>query len=326
MGAGRIVITGVGPISPLGLGRAELSAALGEGLEPAELGELHVEDYLTSAKTYLDPNSAQALCSTALALADARLRLSDSLAASVGFSFGTRLGNVTTVESYLKMVREQGVKLASPLLFIHSYPNTSVSLTSIEFGIRGTSFNFNSGRFSGLQALIQAADELWKGKMSVMLAGASDTYTEVTRATAAGEPFAAAVTLVAEGVQAARRRGVEPLVEVAGCGLAGSAAEAFSRALREAATARAEIDWLLADAPPAEPTATGTRIHTTALRELTGDCGAATALIGVTLAAVVMGEGKLPVGLGLTELPHAAAVVSADDSGAAAVILRKLAG
>jgi hypothetical protein len=45
----------------------------------------------------------------------------------------------------------------------------------------------------------------------------------------------------------------------------------------------------------------------------------------VSLAALVLRGGRIPAGLGLTEPPVAAAVVSADETGAAAVVLRRIA-
>jgi len=323
MTGGSLVITGIGPAGPVGLGRAELAARVDEGLEPVDVGEIDLADYLETEKTYLDPNSELALASTALAIRDADLELTTETAATRGMSFGTRLGNVTTTEAYMKMVREQGVKLASPLLFIHAYPNTSESLCAIEFGIKGTCFNFNSGRWCGLQALVQACDELRRGRMSVMLAGASDTYTEVTRPDALSSPFRAAATVTVEPAARAMKRGAQPLVDVAGGGLAGTMSDALSRALADASIGRPEIDWVLVDARA--ETATDFRTHTTNLVGVLGDCGAATAMLGVTLAALIIREEKRPAGLGLSEAPRTAAVVSADETGAAAVILRKLA-
>jgi|GEM_PF-2405257 3-oxoacyl-(acyl-carrier-protein) synthase len=325
MTGGSVAITGIGVISPVGLGVDALADALDRGISLAPVGKLRLEDYLRSAKTYLDPNSANALAATSLALKDAHLVVGDEIAPSAGITFGTRLGNVVTTETYLKMVREQGVKLASPLLFIHSYPNATVGLLAIEFGLKGTSFNFNSGRWCGLQALIQAFDELRSGKMSVMLAGASDTYTEVTRPCLAGTPFAAAAALVLERAEDGYRRGVRPAVEVAGAGLAATGEEALSRALADAAAGWPQVDWLLAD--PSAGVAAGrfaARTRATDLVIAVGECGAATALVGLALAAVALREAKLPAKLGLTSPPRTAAVVSADPSGAAAVILRKI--
>jgi len=325
MTGGSVVISGLGVISPVGLGADALAAALDRGISLAPVGKLRLEDYLRSAKTYLDPNSSNALAASSLALKDAHLVVADDLAPAVGVSFGTRLGNVVTTETYLKMVREQGVKLASPLLFIHSYPNATVGLLAIEFGLKGTSFNFNSGRFCGLQALIQAFDELRSGKMSVMLAGASDTYTEVTRPCLAGAPFAAAATLVLERAEDGYRRGVRPAVEVAGAGLAAAGDDALSRALADAAAGWPQVDWLLAD-PAADVAAPGAsaRTHATDLCGTVGESGAATALVGLALAAAALRESKLPAKLGLASPPRSVAVVSADESGAAAVILRKI--
>ena len=351
-GAGsRIVITGLGPVGPLGVGREALAASLAKGLDPVELGPLRVEDYATSAKTYLDPNSLLTLAATSLALRDAGIRDGDrdgpdsgtvpiSVPNSadsrrgekevgtvpfdaIGMSYGTRFGNVATVEAYLKMFREQGAKLASPLLFIHAYPNTSLSLAAIEFKLMGTSFNFDSGRACGVQALVQAFDELRAGKMSVMLAGAGDTYTETTRRCAVGKARNAAAALVLEREGDALARGAHALAEVAGCGLSRSADQALSRALAQASLGRPQIDWLLVDAPD-DNIGASTGIHATDLLRAVGDSGAATALTGVALAALAIREmGTVPF-LGLVEPPLAAAVVSADEIGAAAVVLRRI--
>jgi 3-oxoacyl-(acyl-carrier-protein) synthase len=320
-----VVITGIGPMSPLGVGRAAFARTLDERIEPVEIADVRVEDYLQSVKTYLDPASELVLCSAALALKDARLTVTDQNADSVGMALGTRFGNLTTVESYLAMVRQQGVKLASPLLFIHAYPNTSVSLSAIEFSIRGTNFNFNSGRWCGLEALTKGFDELASGKMSVMLAAATDTYTEMTRGLALGRPLRAAATLVLERKDEALARKARPLAVVVGCGLAETEEDALSAALAQSRLDHGEIDWLLLDAKPASTHGSSARVHATELVELAGDSGAATALEGVMLASIALAEQKPPVASGLLRPPGTAAVVSADDSGAAAVILGRLA-
>lgn len=325
MSSDRILIDGIGIISPVGIGIDALRESLARGLDPKAVGEIDVTEYLSSSKTYLDPNSAYSLSATALAIKDAGLIIDDKNSPTIGMSFGTRFGNVATTEKYLDMIREQGVKLASPLLFIHSYPNTSVSLSAIEFGIRGTSYNFTSGRQSGLEAVIQSADELSSSRMSVMLAGSADTYTEVTQAGANGRPFAAAATLVLRRSQADR-----PFAEIAGCGLSSSAEAALERALRRASIDAADVDWLLVDSsdnaggydgPSLDKIRAGGRV--TRLTEVIGDCGSATAVLGVALASVTMADGTIPAGLGLAESPRTAAVLSADECGAAAVVLRK---
>ena len=58
--------------------------------------------------------------------------------------------------------------------------------------------------------------------------------------------------------------------------------------------------------------------------EVIGDGGSATAVLGVALASVTMADGTIPAGLGLSDSPRTAAVVSADECGAVAVVLRKL--
>jgi 3-oxoacyl-(acyl-carrier-protein) synthase len=156
-----------------------------------------------------------------------------------------------------------------------------------------------------------------------MLAGAGDTYTETTRRFAAGKALNAAAALVLEREGDALARGAHALAEVAGCGLSRSADQALSRALAQASLGRPQIDWLLVDAPD-DNIGASTGIHATDLLRAVGDSGAATALTGVALAALVLDAGKVPAGFGLVEPPVAAAVVSADEIGAAAVVLRRI--
>ncbi len=324
MTASRIFVTGIGTVGPLGIGRDSLAATLAKGFEPVAAPALRIEDFVTGAKTYLDPTSAMVLAATSLALRDAKLTPESASRDAVGMSFGTKFGNIATQESYLKMLREQGAKLASPLLFIHAYPNTSLSLAAIEFKLMGTSFNFNSGRAAGVEALAQAFDELRAGKMTVMLAGAGDTYTQTTRRGASAQAFDAAATLVLERELDVLKRGARGMAEVAGCGLARTADEALSRALAQASLGRPQLDWLLVDAPT-DGLAVSAGLKAVDFVKAVGDCGAAGALTGVALAALVLDATTPPARLGLAESPVAAAVVSADESGAAAVVLRRIA-
>ena len=71
MTGARVFITGIGPVGPLGVGREALASALVKGLQPAELGPVRIEDFVSSAKTYLDPASVLVLAATSLALRDA---------------------------------------------------------------------------------------------------------------------------------------------------------------------------------------------------------------------------------------------------------------
>lgn len=187
----NVLITGLGAVSVAGVGCALTAEALSNQppAEPADsVGELDLAGHLKAAKTYLDRNSQLALLSASMAMDDAGLLPPDE-SLNVGVSFGTAFGNVGTTETFLKMLAQKGPKLASPLLFIHSYPNTSSSLIAIEWTLTGPALNFCTGSSAGVDAIIAAAETVTDGKADVMLTGAAEAGGELLRTCLPGMAF-----------------------------------------------------------------------------------------------------------------------------------------
>ena len=192
----RAVITGVGPVSAIGVGADDFTAALFQnrtGINPiqafstancaskcgGEIRDFHVASFLQSEKTYLDRHSEFALAAVSLALRHAGLDLAGEDRTRVGIVMGTAFGCLATMGLFYAGVVEKGPRLAKPVLFPHTYANTSISLAAIEFGIKGMHAAMTSGAVASAEALLFALDLIRSGRADVVLAGGAEALSEI---------------------------------------------------------------------------------------------------------------------------------------------------
>jgi len=205
-----VVITGIGPVSAIGIGREAWLAGLAGGasgvsplslfpadqptaeergglLSTAEVRGFDQDVLLPSVKTYLDRASAFTLAAGQLALADAGLNAGARDRWRTGVVLGSEFGCLNTMQLYTVALQQKGARLANPLLFSHMYVNTPASLAAIEFGLGGHHGAF-AGRDAGRQALESAIEALQLGRAEIMLAVGVDVISEpLYRALAAEE-------------------------------------------------------------------------------------------------------------------------------------------
>jgi len=318
--AERVLVTGIGPITAVGIGRGDLTEGLRQGRqgvrpiegfnpeayavrEAAECLEFAVEDYLESEKTYLDRCSELALAGCVLALQDAGLRPGTVAPERFGLALGTAYGPLDTMWASTERVQQRGLRAASSTLFPHSFANTPTSLASIEFGIQGPVCTYCSGDTAAAAAIEYAFGMLRTGRADVILAGGAEALSEAlfSALDEAGTlanglvPGEGAGLLVLERESHACGRGAPVLAELMACALATdpeapdrAAGRAFAQAAREAG-----LEAVLG-APSRRPGSYGHAF------------GASAALDACALIAA----GLLP-----------AAVVALDASGAAAAII-----
>lgn len=268
----RVVITGIGPIAAVGIGREDFIAGLAEGREGrrppsrieapadrlpqlAECLDFFVEDYLESEKTYLDRCSALLLGACALAFEDAGLDWSALDHPRVALSVGTAYGCLDSMHNVTARVQAKGLRFASPMIFTHSFANSPASLAAIEFGIQGPAATFCTGDTSSGAALQYALDLVARGRVDVALAGGVDALSDALVAAFVADPprglvpGEGACIVALEGEQEARARGANILAELAGVALAGPAGDA------QAAVSAARVEAGLGpdEAPALEP-------------------------------------------------------------------------
>jgi 3-oxoacyl-[acyl-carrier-protein] synthase II len=190
-----VVISGVGPVTAIGIGRQAFAEGLARGrcgIGPvtgfdveglpcsmaAEAADLKVQDYLRSEKNYLDRNSELGFAACELALRDAGIALPFEKPERVGLCMGSEWGNVQTMAAFASKLREKGPRFVPPFIFPHTYPNTTASLLAIEYGAKGFHEVFAGSSISGAMAVVGAARVIRSGRADAMLVGGADGLSE----------------------------------------------------------------------------------------------------------------------------------------------------
>ena len=192
----RIVVTGIGVVSPIGTGKEEFWRNCIEGrsgirpIQGFEVGHLRsqlghqVEDpdyhrYIKPANLRrMDRISRMVTASVKLAIEDAGLQMEEEDSERIGIMIGTGLGSSKTVDLFFRDLVQKGPHEVAPLLFQTSVPNAICSHASIEFGIRGINSTFSHKEVSAESAIVHAFKALRRGKAEVVFAGGGDEISE----------------------------------------------------------------------------------------------------------------------------------------------------
>ncbi|MCX7599358.1 MAG: hypothetical protein N2512_10935 [Armatimonadetes bacterium] len=248
--AAPVAVTGIGILSPLGIGREATAEALASGranIEPPTLFDASLygtqragevpgfapKAFVETPKTYLDRCTALTLAACYLAVRDANLPWAESAPVRRSISHGTAFGCLDSMVALTSRVQSSGARSASPIIFSHSFINAPASLAAIEYSVRGPAPTFASGDLAGAEALVYGASLVASGAVDFCLAGGTEALSEPLYAAlddagrlAAGlTPAEAAVMLVLEPVKAVGDRGARILATISAAALAGEASE-----------------------------------------------------------------------------------------------------
>jgi 3-oxoacyl-[acyl-carrier-protein] synthase II len=248
----RVAVTGLGAVTPLGLGAAELH-------ERWAAGEVGIVDG-AGACTDFEPKERLSVkqirrldrfSQIALVAADEALEQagwSDGLPYDpmrIGCVIATGIGGIETVESQHDVMRDRGAKMVSPLGIPQYMPNAAAAAVSMTYGLQGQTYGVVSACSSGAHAIGSAMRMIQYGDAAAAVAGGSEaTLTafgfacfhsmQALSPTGMSRPFDArrdgfvmgegAGMIVLEELEAARRRGATILGEVVGYG---STADAY---------------------------------------------------------------------------------------------------
>ena len=189
----RAVITGIGPISCIGIGKesfwrgilaeksgiAPLTRFDLSGLDARSAGQVDSFDPLNyfPAKMLrrLDRYAQFAVSSALLALEDSGLDYSpESPDPRRGVSFGTALGGICNAEKEHDAFVKGGFKAVSPLLALQVFGGSAHSNTAITCGFQGVGTTNSNSCASGTVALGESLRYIRDGIADVMIAGASE--------------------------------------------------------------------------------------------------------------------------------------------------------
>lgn len=188
----RVVITGIGAISPNGIGKEAYWKALEEGrsgvkkvsyfdssIFPCHLaGEIRDFDptrYLPAKLVKrTDRSTHLALVATELALEDAGLALTRRLQEEIHVILGTAMsGHVSYIEQ-LRVYFTQGYRKVSPFAAVSCFPDACSGQLNIYFKLRGPAETICAGCTASTNALIEGYKRIKMEETEVVIAGGTD--------------------------------------------------------------------------------------------------------------------------------------------------------
>jgi 3-oxoacyl-[acyl-carrier-protein] synthase II len=266
----RVVITGIGMVTPLGVGKEAFAEALWQGR--TGIGEISAfpTDALTShlgaeCRSFqprdfislknlrkMDRLSAMTTASCRMALDDAGIRVDVAHRDRIGIVMGTAFGNTEHKVQSARVLFTEGPGMVSPIHVPNTVMNAPAGHASIELGFRGVNTTVNHQAVSAETAIAYGAMEIRRGAAEVILAGGGEIlspffYEALTRFKALSPADGGA-----EGARPFDRTRNGPVLGE-GCGIV--CLEALDSARERGATPYGEITGWGLGSSPAPPTA-----------------------------------------------------------------------
>ncbi len=191
----RVVITGMGGVSSIGMSVPEIYNSMKEGksgigtLEFPDVVRLKVKtggqiknfdanDYFELKKiARMDRFSQFALLAANEAIMSSGLKNSqENWSENAGIILGSSIGGIETINHSYKQVFEEGHNRLHPLTIPKIMNNSATSLISIEYRIQGPSFTVSSACSSANHAMGLAYETVKSRKTSIMITGGSESF------------------------------------------------------------------------------------------------------------------------------------------------------
>ncbi len=191
----RVVVTGMGAITPLGTNVEKFWAGLLAGqsairritrFDPtqfavqiaAQIDDFQVDEYAA----YIDRKEARridlfmqyAIAAAAQAFQQANLKIDESNADEVGAVIGSGIGGLTTMQESFRTLFDKGPMRVSPFTGPYMIPNMAPGYIAITFGVRGPNFSVASACATGTNAIGEAFEIIRRGDANAMVTGGSD--------------------------------------------------------------------------------------------------------------------------------------------------------
>jgi 3-oxoacyl-[acyl-carrier-protein] synthase II len=185
----RVVITGMGMVSPLGTGVEKTWQALIQGksavakitkFDPtgfdtqiaAEVKDFVPENFMDKKDLKrMDIFIQYAVASAAMALEDSQLKITPAIAERVGVVVGAGLGGLTTIENFHKVLLEKGPGRISPFFIPMLIVNEAPGHISIRFGAKGPNTSVVTACATGNHNIGDAWRIIERGDADAVIAG-----------------------------------------------------------------------------------------------------------------------------------------------------------
>lgn len=188
----RVVITGLGAITPIGLNVSDFWNSCKEGvcgIEPISYfdtsdfkAKLAAELKGFDAKNFMDAKQAKrmeafsqyAVAAAKEALEDAKIDIEKEDSFRVGVSVGSGIGSLQAMEREHSKLLDKGPSRVAPLLVPLMISNMAAGNVGIQFGLRGKNINIVTACATGTHSIGEAFRSIAYGEAEIMLAGGSE--------------------------------------------------------------------------------------------------------------------------------------------------------
>ena len=188
----RVVITGMGMLSPLGndvpsswqgilAGRSGIGLIQHMDLSAyttrfgGSVRNFDVEQYLPAKEARkLDLFIQYGLAASFQAVRDSGLEITDQNRERIGVVMGSGIGGLTNIENGCKALLEQGPRRISPFFVPGSIINMVSGFLSIHLGLQGPNYAIATACTTGTHCIGMAARNIAYGEADVMIAGGSE--------------------------------------------------------------------------------------------------------------------------------------------------------
>ncbi|MFJ3057391.1 beta-ketoacyl-ACP synthase II [Herbaspirillum sp. NPDC087042] len=189
----RVVITGLGCISPVGNNVADTWSAIKEGKSgiatvtkfdatpftthfAGEVKGFNIEDYIPAKEArHMDTFIHYGMAAGVQAIQDSGLTVTDENAERIGVMIGSGIGGLPLIEETHAELTNRGPRRISPFFIPASIINMISGNLSIKFGLKGPNLAIVTACTTGLHCIGSAARMIMYGDADVMVAGGAES-------------------------------------------------------------------------------------------------------------------------------------------------------
>ncbi len=194
----RVVVTGLGLVSPLGIGVEETWSALCAGKSGiAEITLFDASQYHTKiaaevkgfrAEDFVSQKDAKrnerfinfALAATRMAVEDSALVINGSNSERIGVITGCGLGGLSMLEETCRVVEAKGPRRVSPFFIPMMIGNMAAGMISIQFGAKGPNLSIATACAAGAHAVGDSFKVIQQGIADAMITGGVEAVVNPT--------------------------------------------------------------------------------------------------------------------------------------------------
>ncbi|OGS44998.1 MAG: beta-ketoacyl-[acyl-carrier-protein] synthase II [Elusimicrobia bacterium RIFOXYD2_FULL_34_15] len=188
----KVVVTGLGVISPIGIGKEQFLKSLLEGISGAapiasfdttnfsvkfacEVKNFNPEDFLEKKKIRrMDRFVKFAAAAAKMAVEDSKIDFSKENLERCGVIVGSGIGGMQTIEDQTRILHEKGPGRLSPFLIPMLITNMAPGEIAIMFGLRGPNYSVSSACATSTHCIGDALRLMRYGDMDVAIVGGSE--------------------------------------------------------------------------------------------------------------------------------------------------------